>query len=166
MGVRMKPPPAPISVPNAPTAKPIRTSSPAVSVEKRTREDATRRARRRTTLGLYTRPGSSATGAEPAARKELPPDKERGRGDEDRQRDKEVESETGVVVRAEVDPQRLFVGAEGGVEGDVERKQRRPTEGESPVDPEQHGDEDEIPERLVEKGWMEGRVMEITGRPV
>jgi hypothetical protein len=53
---------------------------------------------------------------------ELPPDKERDRGDEDRQRDEEVEPEAEVVVRAEIDPQRLLVATERGVEGDVERE--------------------------------------------
>src|SRR5512146_3325546 len=52
----MKPPPAPISVPNAPTAKPIRASSAAVSVEKRTGGDASESARQNPRAAARTRP--------------------------------------------------------------------------------------------------------------
>jgi hypothetical protein len=51
-----------------------------------------------------------------------------------------------------IDPQDLLEGAERRVPDDVEREERRPAQLETPVDPQQDTNPDEVPRELVEEG--------------
>ena len=76
--------------------------------------------------------------------------------DEEDQRDPGVDAQAGDVV-GRVDPERLEVEAEAGVERDVEREERRRPEAEATVEDQQQPGGEEVPERLVEERRVERR---------
>src|SRR5690348_5437078 len=85
---------------------------------------------------------------------ELPPHEERDRDDEAGERHPEVEPLAGEMA-GRVDPERLLVRAERGVEGHVQREQRRPPQREAPVDPEQREHREHVPRELVQERRVE-----------
>src|SRR5690242_6847754 len=102
---------------------------------------------------------TGAIGARLAAN-ELPPDEERRRDDEDDDRDVGVQAQAEVLVRR-VDAQQLFEEPAEAVPGDVEREQPRPPDTEAPVDEQQDDDADDVPDELVQKRRVEGRVLDV-----
>ena len=65
-----------------------------------------------------------------------------------------------------IDPQRLLVGAEAGVEHDVQREEPGRPDAEAPADQDQDPDEEHVPDELVQEGRLEGRVQLVAGRTV
>src|SRR5262249_48184769 len=129
--------------------------------------DAAARDRHRRAFRLAALAASPADPARPllAAAQELPPDEERGRADEDEDRDPGVQRQPRDVVRR-VDPQQLLEEAPGRVVRDVEREERRRLEPEAPVEQQQQPDADEVVDELVQEGRVEGRVALVAGDAV
>ena len=65
-----------------------------------------------------------------------------------------------------VDPERLLVRAEAGVEHHVQGEEPRRLDAEAPADQDQHPDEEHVPDELVQEGRLERRVELVPGGPM
>src|SRR5206468_10074030 len=96
---------------------------------------------------------------------ELPPDEERRREDEHDDRDPRVQPQPEEMV-GRIDPEQLLEEAADAVVGHVQGEERRPSEPEPLVDPQQDRNADRVVDELVEEGRMEGLVVEVALGPV
>src|SRR5262245_27548498 len=116
-------------------------------------------------LGYRHRLGLLRCGALTAMPRSLPPDEERGGGDDRDPGDPDVQAQPRDLVRG-VDPERLDPEPADAVEEDVEREEVAGPEPELALDDQQHARGREAPERLVEEGRVEGRALDVVDRPV
>src|SRR5262245_1076579 len=95
----------------------------------------------------------------------LPPDEERGRGDDRDPGHPDVQAQAGDLVRG-VDPQRLDPEPADAVDEDVEREEVARPEPELAFHEQEHACSREAPESFVEERRVEGRALDVVDRPV